>query len=643
MLLLLVPRYSLFFSMILGTAGHIDHGKTRLVHALTGVDTDRLPEEKRRGITIDLGFAPLALGEVGTVGVIDVPGHEAFVRTMVAGATGVDVALLVIAADEGVMPQTREHIAVLHLLGVRHAVVALTKWDLVDAEWMALAHEDAREALRGTPMHGAEIVPVSAVSGAGLEMLRLALTAAARRVTARASADLFRLPVDRAFTVKGTGTVVSGTVWSGTIARDAIIRLMPADVPVRVRGLHAFGRPVDRVHAGERAALALAGVELHDVQRGTVLVHGDAWRATRVLRADVVLLPDAPRALAHRTRVRLHLGTSDVAARIVVADGPLQPGTARPARIVVDAPLVARAGDRFVLRAESPVATIGGGIVTDPIAHPRARPWPPGTHAADRLLELVLSDAAASGIELGTLPIRLGLPPVGIPAIVERIQCRAVGSRLVGEAALARLRAHASTLVDAHHARHPLDEGVPTSWLRGQLRAPVEVATATLDDLVRRGALVVANGIARRPAFMPHLDAADELVSERLLATLAAAGREPPSVGELAIALGVDADRLRSVAHFLVRRGLLVAVEPERFYPRAVIDQVLASLATAMSNGETHAAGALRDALGVSRKYLIPLLEYCDQAGFSARDESGGRRWRGARGGPRDGPGHEIS
>src|SRR5512133_3596336 len=275
--------------MILGTAGH----------------TDRLPEERRRGITIELGFAPLELEGVGTVGVVDVPGHEAFVRTMLAGATGIDLALLVVAADEGVMPQTREHVAILSLLGVRGGVVALTKRDLVDDEWLELVTEDVRSLLEGSPLASAA---TSVTSGAGLDALRSALAAAARAVPARDASDLFRMPVDRAFTVRGTGTVVTGTVWSGTLARDDVLRLYPSGDTVRVRALQAHGHAVERVSAGERAAVALAGVELARVARGAVLVSGDAWRPSNVIRADVALLDDVGRAVGPRSRLGLHLG-----------------------------------------------------------------------------------------------------------------------------------------------------------------------------------------------------------------------------------------------------------------------------------------------------------------------------------------------
>ncbi|HEX2777931.1 MAG TPA: selenocysteine-specific translation elongation factor, partial [Gemmatimonadaceae bacterium] len=317
--------------MILGTAGHIDHGKTTLVRALTGVDTDRLPEEKKRGITIELGFAPLELPGVGTLGVVDVPGHEAFVRTMLAGATGVDLALLVIAADEGIMPQTREHLAILSLLAVRGGVVALTKCDLVEDEWLALVTEDVRSALAGSPLANAAIVPVSATTGAGLDALRAALVEAARRLPARDPDDLFRMPVDRSFSVKGTGTVVTGTVWSGSLAADATVRIMPDGRVARVRGVQSHGASASRALPGRRVALSLAGVERDEAGRGSWIVADEGWVASTVLRADVALLEDAA-PLGPRTRVRLHLGTQDVGARVVAAGGPLGPGELRGAR-----------------------------------------------------------------------------------------------------------------------------------------------------------------------------------------------------------------------------------------------------------------------------------------------------------------------
>ena len=361
--------------VIIGTAGHIDHGKTTLVRALTGVDTDRLPEEKRRGITIELGFAPLALDGIGTIGVVDVPGHEAFVRTMVAGATGIDIALLVVAADEGVMPQTREHLAILRLLGVRRGVVALTKADLVDDEWLALVEEDVRAAIASV-LPDAPIVATAAQTGRGIAELRSALVGAARAVPHRSDDDLFRMPVDRAFTIKGTGTVVTGTVWSGRVARDETVRIFPGGQTARVRGIQGHGEQLDASEAGGRTAVALTGLEPSDVPRGSTLVADASWRSTMLARADVTLVPGAEASIRPRTWFRAHVGTAEVGARVVAKE--VRAGEPFAARVVFDQQVLIRAGDRFVLRTSAPLNTIGGGVVVDPYPPRRARPWPTG-------------------------------------------------------------------------------------------------------------------------------------------------------------------------------------------------------------------------------------------------------------------------
>lgn len=612
--------------MILGTAGHIDHGKTTLVGALTGVDTDRLPEEKRRGITIDLGFAPLVLEGVGTIGVVDVPGHEAFVRTMVAGATGIDLALLVVAADEGVMPQTREHLAILTLLGVRAGVVALTKRDLVDAEWLALVEDDVRDTLAPTSLAGAAIIAVSAATGAGLDALRVALADAARSIPHRASDDLFRLPVDRAFTVKGTGTVVTGTVWSGALTKDATVRLLPAGRPVRVRGLQIHGHAVEQVHAGDRAAIALAGVELDDVARGAVLVQGTAWRGTRVLRADVALLADAPRPLGPRSRVRFHLGTSEVSARLVVAGGTLAPGDRAPARVVLDEPIVARAGDRFVLRDASPVATLGGGVVVDPLAPARARPWASEAGSPAGRLERVVAEAGGGGVPVTDLPVRIGVPPRALPHLLDAFSGWSVGDRLLGEPARDALAAEAVAVLARFHAEQPLEPGAPLQWLRSRLRAADDVSDALVSRLASQGAVTMEQSLVRLPGFSPRLSADQAALRSRLLAALQEAGQEPPSLEELAASLEAAPSALAAVARFLAREGALVAVEPNRYYSAAAVDGLLARLRDGMQVGEAYGPGELREVLGFSRKFLIPFLEFTDRGGYTFRDAAGRRR-----------------
>ncbi|MEP6989992.1 MAG: selenocysteine-specific translation elongation factor [bacterium] len=611
--------------MILGTAGHIDHGKTTLVRALTGVDTDRLPEEKRRGITIDLGFAPLVLDGVGQVGVVDVPGHEAFVRTMVAGATGIDLALLVVAADSGVMPQTREHLAILALLGVHAGVVAITKRDLVDAEWLALVEEDVRAALATSSLATADVIPVSAATGEGLDELRRALASLASRVPARSSDDIFRLPVDRAFTVRGTGTVVTGTVWSGTLARDATVRLYPSDVTARVRGLHAHGRVVDSARAGDRAAIALVGVELDQVHRGAVLVQNDGWAPTRVLRADIALLPGTSATLGPRSRVRFHLGTSEVGARLVVRDTTLAPGGTSSARVVLDQPIVARAGDRFVLRAASPVATLGGGTVIDPLAPVRARPWPVVSREPRVVLDMLAEEAGAAGVSVRELPVRLGLTPADVGRLLTGASGWRVGGRLLADSARMRLHTAAREALDGYHRAHPLEPGAPLQWLRSRLDAPDEVASAALAALTQAGEIVATGGVVARATFAPTLDETHAALRSAVLLALETAGAEPPSIEELASSLGAAPHDVEDMMRWLEREALIVPVEPQRYFTRGAVDALRHRLEAGMVAGQDHPPAELRELLGLTRKFLIPFLEYADREGWTIRGELGRR------------------
>ena len=615
--------------MILGTAGHIDHGKTTLVRALTGVDTDRLPEEKRRGITIDLGFAPLRLADGTVLGVVDVPGHEAFVRTMLAGATGVDLALLVVAADEGVMPQTREHLQILALLGVRSGVVAITKRDLVDDEWLALVDEDLRGLLEGTPLAGAPRIPVSATRGDGLEALRAALAAAAAAVPARDATDLFRLPVDRAFTVRGTGTVVTGTVWSGRLGRDANLRLFPGDRPVRVRSLQAHGAAVHQVGPGTRAAIALSGVELGDVARGAVLVAGPAWRETRILRANVAFLDETVDELDPRHRYRLHLGTQTVDARLVPArvrngadSAPL------PVRIHLDEPLVARAGDRFVLREASPARTIGGGEIVDPMppGH-RPAPWPPRAASRVERLRLALLEAGSRGIAAGELPVRFGVPPGEAHALADDPAAGAIriGGRIFDVAAASAVSDALRTAVHSWLEERPLEPGAPLQEMRSRIGADDELLESALRALLSAGELEADGALVRPPGWKPVLSDRDREVMGGIERRLSTARLEPPSVTELVAAYG---DKVPSLVRLLERGGRVVAVEPDRFFDASALEHLFTDLRARLAPDHIYAPAELREMLGVSRKYLIPLLEYCDRKGVTRRTETG--RVRGA-------------
>lgn len=607
--------------MILGTAGHIDHGKTTLVRALTGVDTDRLPEEKRRGITIELGFAPLELEGVGVVGVVDVPGHEAFVRTMVAGATGIDLALVVIAADEGVMPQTREHLAILELLGVRHGVVALTKSDLVDEEWIALVEEDVRAATRRALPH-APIVATSAVSGQGIDEVRNALATLAREVPSRASNDVFRMPVDRAFTIRGTGTVVTGTVWTGRVERDENVRILPGTLTARVRGIQGHGAQIGAAVPGGRTAIALAGVEVADVPRGSTLVSDREWHPTTLLRADVSLVGAGPLTVHPRTWFRLHIGTAEVGARIVARDVPESGVFA--ARVVLDAPVITRAGDRFVVRTTAPLNTLAGGIVVDPYAPKRARVWPVDASDAERL-GLLLIESGPSGLARAVLPVRLGVSTDRVASLIAESGAVVTPSRLVSADVVSTLGQEATRLVTAYHAQERLEPGMPTQLLRSRLVADAEIVEVALNSEISAGRLSAAAGFLLAPSWIPTPTADQALLLQTIVSQLEAAGVEPPSVGELSAKFGADVENL---LRYLERQGQAIQVGQDRYYTPVHLKSLVDRLKSGMAPGAELGPSELREVLGLSRKYLIPFLEYCDRMGYTVRGTAG-RLWRG--------------
>jgi selenocysteine-specific elongation factor len=610
--------------VIIGTAGHIDHGKTTLVRALTGVDTDRLPEEKKRGITIELGFAPLILDGVGTVGIVDVPGHEAFVRTMLAGAAGIDVALLVVAADDGVQPQTLEHLAILELLGVSSAVVAITKTDLVAEDWLSLVAEDVRATLARTPFSGVPIIPVAAERGEGIAALRDALAAALRATPDRNADDLFRLPVDRAFSVRGTGTVVTGTVWSGSLDREADVRILPAGLVARVRGIQTHGESIQRALSGHRVAIALAGVDLAGVGRGDTIVSDDSWRPTRTLRVDVALHANAPEALGPRAEVRLHVGTAEVGATVHAAAGALQAGGVVAARLVLDGPLVARGGDRFVLRLPAPLATIGGGVVSDPYPGRRAKPFTlAGLSCVQRLAEF-LGDAGAQGIASRSLAVRLGIPPRAVDAIATALGAVRIGAdTLLAQEVVDLTRDRLRTLVDEHHRHAPLSPSASLQEIRSRLHVGFELADAVVRLAEAAGEIEVSGGEVRRKGWVTRITPGQEQVLARLIQRISDAGVEPPSVAELTAEFGAAApDLLR----FAQRTRAIVQVEDTRYYTPDALDGLLQRIRALMSGSGELAPSAITHGLGISRKFVIPILEYCDRLGYTVR-RGEGRIW----------------
>jgi selenocysteine-specific elongation factor len=630
---------------VVGTAGHIDHGKTALVEALTGVWTDRLPEEKERGISIDLGFAPLDLGpDTPPVSIVDVPGHEAFVKNMVAGATGIDAVLLVVAADEGMMPQTREHLLVLEALGVTRGIVAITKADLVEREWIDLVVETIREELSPTPLAGSRVVVVSSRTGEGMDQMRSAL-ADLLAETPRRSSDLpFRLPVDRSFGLAGAGTVVTGTVWSGSMAEGETAVVFPAGERARVRSIQVHGRAVGQAEAGRRAAIALAGLEADRIGRGSTLVGEDPpWRAVARVDAQVWLARSASRRLLSGARVRVHHGTSEVMARLRPYDGrSIDPGGEALALLDLEGPIVPAVGDRIVLRAYSPVATVGGGeiLALDP---PRVR----GALRAERgrslavlsaarggaRLQVALEAAGAEGIEERALPLAVGLGETALAeAMMESAgQIERHGSRWFARAARIELYDRLLEILSAHHATEPLKPGLPLEAARQRLGgrargvvpdpALVEAVVAGRDGVgrVRREGTILALAEHR-----VELGVEDERLVERLRTAYAESGIEPPDTRELAARLDVEARRLRELQGYLEREGEIVKLASDWYADASALARAERSLVDRLAAAGSAETAAFKDLFGVSRKYLIPLLEYFDRRGITRRE--GNRR-----------------
>lgn len=625
-------------SLVLGTAGHIDHGKSSLIKALTGTDPDRLKEERDRGITIELGFARLELPSGRTMGVVDVPGHEKFVRHMVAGATGIDVVLFVVAADDGVMPQTREHLAIVDLLGVERGVVALTKSDLAEPGWIDLVRSDVERLLAGTSIEGAPIVTVSAKTGEGLPELLAAIDGVADATKSRHADAPMRLPVDRVFTIAGAGTVVTGTMWSGSAAKDDQVEIHPGGIEARVRGVQVHGEAVQRAHAGQRVAMNLAGVERDEINRGDVVAAPGVLRDVDRFDARVTYLgvPGEDRPFESGARVHVDHGTREVIGRVLLMDDQarLHPGEQAFAQVRLEEPLAPRYGDRFILRSYSPVYTIGGGTVLD--ADPPRRTM---LSAGEReLLEALLArdiDAATVLLVAGRrAPMTsadaasvLGIPRAEAAAALDRsgLERLKVGSETAystAEALDGAVEAIERELL-AFHEADPSAVGIPVIALRDRVdRALAPKAfDALLAIAVKRGAVRSERGLVSHPRAAGAALALEREARDRLLELLREQALAPAGVRDLATAAGIDPGVARKALSALVEAGEAVRVSSEMFVAAEAMESARGALTAALrTNPDGLTAAELRDALGVSRKYAIPLLEYFDAQGVTRRD-----------------------
>jgi len=631
--------------MIVGTAGHIDHGKTSLVKALTGVDADRLKEEKERGITVDLGFAyqPQADGQV--LGFVDVPGHEKLVRNMLAGATGIDHVMLVVAADDGPMPQTREHLAILDLLGLQRGVVALSKCDLVDEARLQQVRQEIHALVRGTGLEHTPLLPVSSVSGAGLDALRAHLQAAQLEAPVRPSGGEFRLAIDRSFTLSGIGTVVTGTAVSGRVKVGERLRLTPSGLEVRVRSLHAQARVADEGAAGQRLALNLAGVEKQQVLRGHWLVADALHAPTQRIAARLRLLHAQAKALAHWTPVHLHLGAEDVNARVALLEGPsLQPGCDALVQFDLDRPIGALRGDRFIIRDQSALRTLGGGQVVDPFPPPTRRHRTQLVQAlqamesptAGAALACLLALESPYGIERRAFSLAWNLLPQALQD-AEDAAAGTVPHALVGEghsalwftrAQLKRYEERVSEALSAHHRRNPDSPGLSQEQLARQVRDKPSAAVFVLlmAQWARSGTLRRNGSALALAGHEATLQGTEKLIWQRLKPWLDEAGFLPPRLSEL-----LERDRtlrkdqvLRTLQR-LQRMGKMHPVGTEYWFQTEQLLQLslrAKALADADPNHRLNVRD-LRESVGVSRHLSVPLVEYFDEIGLTERDAVG--------------------
>ncbi|HYZ02148.1 MAG TPA: selenocysteine-specific translation elongation factor [Candidatus Binatia bacterium] len=598
-------------SFVVGTAGHIDHGKSTLIHALTGVDPDRLAEEKRRGMTIDLGFASLTLPSGRLVGIVDVPGHARFIRNMLAGVHGLDAVLLVVAADEGVMPQTREHLEIVDLLEVPRGLVALTKVDLVDdEEWLALVEDEVRETLAPTSLAGAEVVRVSGATRIGLDELLGKLDTLLDSAPARLDRGRPRLPVDRVFTISGFGTVVTGTLIEGRLRTGEELVLQPSGRRVRVRGLQQHGSKVEEAEPGTRAAANLVGVDKDDLTRGDVLARADTLHVTRRIDASVRVLRDAPRPLRHGANLLLHTGTAEVTCRAIVLGGDeVTPGERGWLQLYLERPVAVVSGDRYVLREPSPAATVAGGVFTDVAPRRHAR------FSAD-VSESLARRAAGEVLqeELRKYPRGITRDALRKATLEPEVDLASLDARQAGQWLFApevwqALADRARRVLEEHHRAYPLRPGMPQSELRSRLRLAPGAMAPVLAELERDGVVGQRDGDVALPSHQgAAAGPADSAPGRRLLELLGASPFTPPSLPEAMREAGVTQEVVRA----LVQRGEIVRVSTEVAFTKQAYDEGVALVRELVEQNGSVTLAALRDRMGASRRPVQALLEYLD-------------------------------
>ncbi len=623
---------------IIGTAGHIDHGKTALIKALTGHDTDRLKEEKERGISIDLGFAYFTLPDGTRAGIVDVPGHERFIRNMLAGAHGIDLVLFTVAADDGVMPQSEEHMDILHLLGTRRGIFLITKADLVDEARIAEVRDEIELLADGTSLEGSPVIPISALSGTGIEELRAEMIRQLDGFEGRRATGIFRLPLDRAFIIKGHGTVVTGTAMGATVTVGQKLRVLPAGAEVRVRSIQVHNESVERAGLCQRVALNLTGAEKIELKRGDVLADDRLEITTERFDATLEIRPSAKRPLKNNERVRIFIGTAETLARAIILGetAAIAPKSNGLVQLVLDEPVVALSGDRFVIRDQTNVRTLGGGVVLNPLGRRIRKPL----EAYRKNLAALAARSGAESIEallnlqeaLALTPSRivhlLNLPSADIDALLK--DSRFVKLSLGDEEGYttankwAELKAFALAALTRHHAAEPLSPGLEMEALRSRL--PYEIGArnyrALADRLARETDIVREESTLRLKTHRVKIGESDGKLVARIEDELRKAGFQPPELKPLAEALKLPASevgKLRSVLSALEREGKVVKIATDLYFARASVDAARAHLTGYLQQHPEITAGTYRDLLGASRKFAIALLDYFDHSGVTTR------------------------
>jgi len=619
---------------VIGTAGHVDHGKSTLIRALTGIDPDRLQEEKDRGMTIDLGFAWLQLPSGQEVSIVDVPGHERFIKNMLAGIGGIDIALLVVAADEGVMPQTREHLAILDLLGIRSGVVAVTKRDLVDEEWLELVQAEMEEVLSATTLAGAPILPVSSTTREGLDELLAELDRLLAVERQRRQTGWPRLPVDRVFTMSGFGTVVTGTLIDGELRLGQEAELLPSGHRARIRGLQSHRKRVEVAPGGTRVAANLSGIATEEIERGEVLTSPGWLRPTRVIDVRLRVVRDAPRALPHNAQVTFHTGAAEALGKVALLDNSeLKADEAGMAQIRLDRPIAAVKGDLFVIRLPAPNITIGGGTIVD--EHPkRHRRFQERVLAQLRVLErgtpdevLVQTLQAREPADLGELAKRAASTVAETQVLVRGLVDRGAVIAMDGSGGLSsttllvsaqgwqRIASSTQGSLDAYHGQHPLRRGMPREELRARLGIDARAFARIERELLARGIAAGDGPFIRSPGFGVELSPEDERRAGDLVQALVAAGTSPPGRADLAGRFGVS-DELVDV---LIDRGQLVQVAPDLVYERGSYEGIVERIRELIRESGPVTVAQVRDAFDTSRKYALAILEHLDNSKVTRR------------------------